>query len=411
MTNTLSDLCELIIDCEHKTAPTVSSGFPLIRTPNIGLGRLNIEGSQRVDEDTYRAWTKRAVPTPGDLILAREAPVGNVGPVLTGVQPVLGQRTVLIRSRPDVLDPMYLNYLLSGPQLRGWMDGVSSGATVPHLNMADIRAMQLPPLPPVRTQRKIAAILSAYDDLIENNNRRTKILEEMAQRIYREWFVDFRYPGHENKPLAHSEAGEIPDAWHTGRLIDVVDCVRDGVKPGTGTAGQPYVPIDCISKQSLCLREWRPGSEATSSLVRFREEDILFGAMRPYFHKVAIAPFDGTTRTTCFVLRPAEPVLGAYAALTLFDSRTIDFAASHASGSTIPYVRWDGVLGEMPIVLPPHVVLEASESTVRPLLAWIARAGARNDNLRATRDVLLPQLISGEIDVSDLDVTGLELVA
>lgn len=144
---TLSAVCDLIVDCEHKTAPAVAEGYPLIRTPNIGVGRLDIESAQRVDEATYRAWTKRATPRAGDLILAREAPVGNVGIVRPGIYPVLGQRTVLIRPQPDVLDPYYLNYLMSGPGLRGWMVGVSSGATVPHLNIADIRSMELPPLP------------------------------------------------------------------------------------------------------------------------------------------------------------------------------------------------------------------------------------------------------------------------
>jgi hypothetical protein len=103
------------------------------------------------------------------------------------------------------------------------MIGVSIGATVPHLNMSDIRSMELPPLPPVEVQRKIAAILSAYDDLIENNNRRIKLLEEMAKRIYREWFVDFRYPGHEAVPLVESELGPLPKGWVAAPLFEVAE--------------------------------------------------------------------------------------------------------------------------------------------------------------------------------------------
>jgi len=214
LTETLGAICEFIVDCEHKTAPPVDGAeYPLIRTPDIGVGRLLLESAQRVTQETYQAWTKRAVPRTNDLILAREAPVGNVGIVPPGVSPVLGQRTVLIRPDQTQVYPLYLNYLLSGPMLRGWMHGVSVGATVAHLNLSDIRAMKLPPLPPLTIQRKIGEVLGSYDELIENNNRRVQILAEQAQRIYREWFVDFRPPGHEGAPLIGSPMGPIPEGW------------------------------------------------------------------------------------------------------------------------------------------------------------------------------------------------------
>jgi type I restriction enzyme S subunit len=166
-----------------------------------------------------------------------------------------------------------------------------------------------------------------------------------------------------------------------------------------------------MRQESLCLRDWRPGVEAKSSLIRFRQGDMLFGAMRPYFHKVAIAPFAGTTRTTCFVLRVRERLAFAYAVMTLFDGRTVAFASSHASGTTIPYARWDGVLGSMPTLLPPPHTLRAFEELVSPLLAWLSAAGARILNLRAARDLLLPRLVAGEIDVTDLDIAVPDLVA
>ena len=223
----------------------------MIRTPDVGIGRLHVESAQRVDEATYRAWTRRAVPRAGDLILAREAPVGNVGIVQPGVHPVLGQRTVLIRPRPEVLDPHYLNYLMSGPAVRAWMDGVSIGATVPHLNMADIRALKLPPLPTIDAQRRIGAILSAYDDLIGNDNRRLAVLEEITRRIYREWFVDFRYPGHEGVALVDSELGLIPEGWEVHSVREVARLVRGQSYRGTDVAesgGAPFVTLKCIDR-------------------------------------------------------------------------------------------------------------------------------------------------------------------
>ncbi len=106
----LSDVCELIVDCEHKTAPTQETGYPSIRTPNIGCGRFILDGVNRVSEETYRLLTRRAVPQPGDLIKAREAPVGNVAMVPEGLSPCLGQRTLWIRPDRSKVVPPFLNY-------------------------------------------------------------------------------------------------------------------------------------------------------------------------------------------------------------------------------------------------------------------------------------------------------------
>jgi type I restriction enzyme, S subunit len=103
----LDDLCELIVDCEHKTAPTQATGYPSIRTPNIGRGRFILENVNRVSEQTYRSWTRRAVPKAGDLIMAREAPVGNVAMIPPTLIPCLGQRTLLIRPDPTKVEPAF----------------------------------------------------------------------------------------------------------------------------------------------------------------------------------------------------------------------------------------------------------------------------------------------------------------
>ncbi len=193
----LLDLCELIVDCEHKTAPKSSDGYPSIRTPNVGRGRLILDGVNRVDEDTYIKWTRRATPAENDLIIAREAPVGNVAIVRKGQKVCLGQRTVLVRPDPNKVDPEFLCYFLLGDYAQNSFLSAATGATVPHLNMSDIRGLSIPALPDRKKQRWIATTLSAYDDLIENNTRRIEILEEMARRLYEEWFVQFRFPGHE----------------------------------------------------------------------------------------------------------------------------------------------------------------------------------------------------------------------
>ncbi|MBD1864553.1 MULTISPECIES: restriction endonuclease subunit S [Trichocoleus] len=215
---TLNDVCELIVDCEHKTAPTQSTGYPSIRTPNIGRGQLILDNVNRVSEETYQAWTKRAIPQADDLILAREAPMGNVAIIPKNLKICLGQRTVLIRPNKRKVNPGYLCYLLLGDEVQGKILGISNGATVHHLNMKDIRNLELPELSSLSTQSKIADILSNYDRLIENNIRRIQILEEMARSLYNEWFVKFRFPGHEQTRLVISELGLIPERWKVEKL-------------------------------------------------------------------------------------------------------------------------------------------------------------------------------------------------
>src|SRR5687767_4939410 len=170
---TLNDYCEFIVDCLHKTAPIedYDTGYYSIRTPDIGRGRLNIEQANRVSKGTFEKWTIRGVPQAGDLILAREAPVGNVGIVPKNVNVCCGQRTVHIRPDRTKIDPKYLVYLMNGDEIQGKIQGYPQGVTVAHLNMEDIRALVLPELPPIPIQRKIADVLSAYDDLTEVNTR------------------------------------------------------------------------------------------------------------------------------------------------------------------------------------------------------------------------------------------------
>lgn len=406
----LAALCECIVDCEHKTAPTAPSGFPLIRTPNIDLGRLDIEKAQRVDEATYRAWTRRAVPQPGDLILAREAPVGNVGPVLPGVQPALGQRTVLIRARRDVLDPMYLNYLLSGPQLRGWMDGVASGATVPHLNVADIRSMELPTLPPLPTQCKIGVILSAYDDLIDINNRRIKILEEMSQRIYREWLVDFRFPGHEDIPLVDSDWGKIPKGWEWKELRDLAIETRAGVDPASIDSQTPYIGLEHMPERSIAISTWGVASDAGSSKYQYQVGQILFGRIRPYLHKVVVPPVGGICSTDAIVISSrAEEWRGLVLAIVSSDA-FVKQADQTSQGTKMPRANWK-VLEHFRVALPPRSLAVAFSTCMMEMVGLIHTLVFASRNLRAARDVLLPRLISGEIDVTDRDIDAPDLSA
>ena len=219
----IKDACESIIDCVNKTAPAVEkpTQYKMIRTTNVKAGWVNLSAVKFVNEDVYKKWTRRGKPRKGDVILTREAPLGEVGMLRSNDTVFLGQRLVQYRADPYKLDNRFLLYSFQGDFLQGQIKSLGSGATVEHMRVPDAEKLVLL-LPPLPTQRKIAAILSAYDDLIENNTRRIKILEEMAQALYREWFVKFRFPGHEKVKMEESEMGMMPEGWEVGTLEDAL---------------------------------------------------------------------------------------------------------------------------------------------------------------------------------------------
>ncbi len=315
----------------------------------------------------------------------------------------------IVRANQEA-DTRFLMYSLAATDISGYL----TGSTMPKLTQGNMN--RIPILAPPRDeQRAIAHILGALDDKIELNRRMNETLEAMARALFKSWFVDFdpvrakiegRDPGLPKHiadlfpdSFEDSELGEIPRGWGVGALGDLL-CQRvERCVASPETAARPYVPIDCISPKSLFLTESKPGAEAQSSLTKFYKGDILFGAMRPYFHKVCIAPFDGTTRTTAFVFFPRHLEDFAFATLQLHHRDTIDFATRHSTGSTIPYAVWMDSLATMPMIAPPSEIRKAFNRLVRPFLVRIAEPYFENRTLAALRDTLLPKLISGELRV------------
>lgn len=184
---TLEESCELIVDCEHKTAPVQEEGFPSIRTPNIGKGELLLEGVYRVSEKTYKEWTRRACPTPGDLILAREAPAGNVAVIPENLKVCLGQRTVLIRPNRSLFEPEFLALALLSPKNQAKLLSHSRGATVQHVNVKDIRALRVGAIPSLVEQRKVVSTMDrlskASKELIEKYGQKVIELDALKSSI------------------------------------------------------------------------------------------------------------------------------------------------------------------------------------------------------------------------------------
>ncbi|MBI5263651.1 MAG: restriction endonuclease subunit S [Bradyrhizobium sp.] len=392
---TLDEICEFIVDCLHRTAPTQDTGFPLIRTPNIGKGRLIFDDVYRVSDETYETWTQRAVPEAGDLILAREAPAGNIAVVKNGERVCLGQRTVHLRPNPDKVDSDFLCYFLLTPSQQGVLLAGETGATAKHVNMGDIRKLKLEGLPDLQVQKRAGAILSAYDDLIENNRRRMALLEEAARQLYREWFVRLRFPGHEHIRITNG----VPEGWERNTLGDLCEEVRESVKPDALEPSTPYIGLEHMPRRSISLSEWGTAEQVTSSKHRFRQGDILFGKIRPYFHKVGVAFVDGVASSDAIVIRPLDSALHGLVLMTVSSDLFVAVTAqTMREGSKMPRADWKQMQAYR-VPLPPHGLLSSFESVVRSTVEQLKTLTFANHKLRAARDLLLPRLMSGEIAV------------
>lgn len=192
----------------------------MIRTTNVRDGRIDLSSVKHVEEWVYRRWVRRGEPQDGDIILTREAPLGEVGMLSRSDGVFLGQRLVLYRADPAKADRKFLLHAMRSPYVQAQIHAFGSGATVEHMRVPDCSKILIP-CPGVAEQRRIGAILGAFDELIEINERRIELAEDIARSLYREWFVRFRFPGHEEVTFVDSELGLVPNGWRVKRLGEV----------------------------------------------------------------------------------------------------------------------------------------------------------------------------------------------
>ena len=375
----LKDVCEFIIDCPHSTAKNQGNGYPLIRTPNIGKGRFNLDGVHRVSEDVYKKRNLRATPQDNDLIFAREAPAGNVAIIKNGQKFCLGQRTVLIRPNPKYVSPDFLNYFLLAPPQQYGLLGNANGATVAHVNLPTIRELKIT-LPPIETQRRIADILSAYDDLIENNQKQIKLLEEAAQRLYKEWFVDLRFPGYEQTRIIDG----VPEGWKKGCLGDIAEFKRgktitktiaiDGNIPVVAGGTEPAYYHNIANTKAPVITVSASGANA--GFVRMYHKDVF----------ASDCSFVDTNTTEylpfvyCFMVN---------------NKAQLDILQK---GSAQPHVYAKDINAIMLNIPNENIIYSFCEIT-KIFFDKVKILEQSTRNLKQARDRLLPKLMSGEIEV------------
>ena len=301
----------------------------------------------------------------------------------------LGRGVCAIRGEDD-LDTRFIRYGLEY-RLPALLQ-LAGGSTFPNLPQDTIKDFEIP-FP--RNRKRIASILSAYDEAMENNRQRMGLLENAARLLYQEWFVRLRFPGHEHTPVIK----DLPKGWEWKPLNAICPDLREAANPTDLEPGTPYIGLEHMPRRSITLLDWGTAEDVTSTKLRYLAGDILFGKIRPYFHKVGFALTDGVTSSDAIVLRPSEPFYYSFALLTVSSDWFVNIVSKTAKeGSKMPRADWN--LMEMhSLVVPPRALLETLNETIKPMLDQLRTLALQNLKLRAARELLLPRLMSGEIEV------------
>ena len=398
--------CSRIIDYRGKTPPKSSSGVRLVTAKVIKDGRINEEPAEYIEADFYDAWMRRGLPVQWDVLITTEAPLGEVAVLRTPDKVALAQRAILLRGDPKIVDQRYLFCALRSPTVQTRLVARATGTTVLGIKQSELRQVLLP-LPNLQAQRRIASILGAYDDLIEVNRRRIAVLEEMARRLFEEWFVHFRFPGHggatEGAPTGP------PTDWQQSTFGALVTEHRDTLDPTDIDTSTTYIGLEHIPRRSTTLAATGSAEQVTSTKLRFARGDILFGKIRPYFHKVAWAPFDGICSTDAIVWRPRSADLAGLALAVASSDAFVAHSVQTSNGTKMPRAN-SSVLLRFPVLLPAIELLRRFNENVMANARLAALLQAANLKLASSRDLLLPRLISGDLPITTAE-RDLEAVA
>jgi len=301
----------------------------------------------------------------------------------------------------DKILPKFLFYKLKNEKL----ESLNVGSAVPSLTTAVLNDFKIN-LPPLPQQKEIAEILSSFDDKIELLREQNQTLETLGQEIFKEWFGKYKVNGEQcgarEGALGYSvdKLEDLPDGWKVGKLGDIVDNIKVLLKKNDDLSNRTYIPIDEIPMKKFGLDSSKPIKEAISSLIAFEPNDILFGAMRCYFHRVNFSKIKGVTRSTVMVLRSRDDNLFEYALFLINQAKSVSYADQNSKGSTMPYAVWNNSFENMPIILPSKVQLDKFSELTPSFLNKIQKNINEIEILSKTRDTLLPKLMKGEVEVN-----------
>ena len=417
---TLSEVCHLVTDGKHGDCENQDgSGYYFLSCKDIKEGKLNYEGSRQITKEDYLDTHRRTQLEPKDILITNSGTIGRmaVAPDDTLTRRTTFQKSVaVLKPDHDKINHRWLYYYLLSEVER--LITFAGGTAQKNLLLRDMRSFKIK-VPVHTTQHRIASILSAYDNLIENNTRRITILEEMARRLYEEWFVKFRFPGHEAVSFAEQELGPVPNSWDILPLEDVCERITDGAhkSPKSVNEGKPMASVKDMHDWGFDIGGCRHISENDyQDLVRNDckplKGDVLIAKDGSYLKHTFVVEreFDLAILSSIAILRPNEKIRANWLSLALRHPSVVARMKGIVSGVAIPRIVLKD-FRKFPFLVPPIELQEHWESLAGPMMTMCRRLIDKNSNLRSQRDLLLPKLVSGEIDVSEVELPDTKEIA
>lgn len=397
----LGDVCASIYDGDHNAPPKSESSIPFITISNIDAhdGFIDFSNTSFVPEEYYKSLKGERKPKRGDVLYSV---VGSFGipSLLKDDKRFVFQRHIAILRPSEKLDSTYLYYLLKDSSFYHWADAVAIGSAQRTVTLGQLRSKGVN-LPDLETQRRIAGVLSVYDELIENNRKQIKLLEEAARRLYKEWFVDLRFPGHET---AHIHNG-VPEGWHTGSLLDLADVVRgcsyssDEIVNG----GKTLINLGNLTPfGGFRFGYAKPYSGKSRDDQAVAKGDVIMGlteqavGLAGYAALLPAIPNGSVISADLVKLVPHAGVSAVFVYAVLRFGRLSELISPLANGTKIKHLRPES-LSRVAVLLPSKRLANDYAELVTPLYDQISICDQRICTAREARSRLLPKLMSGEI--------------
>jgi type I restriction enzyme S subunit len=405
----LSEVCERVsvghVGPTSQYFSASEDSVPLIRSQDVRPGILHLDNAIRVAPEFHRK-LKKSKLWAGDILFVRVgANRGDCCVVPAGIGEVNCANVVFAR---PLFDTGFFGFYFRSQFAQKLLLNVTTGAAQGVINTECIARMPVP-VPPSDTQRRIAVILSAYDDLIENNTRRIRVLEQMAQMLYREWFVNLCFPGHEKARMVDSELGQIPEDWTIEPITNVAEILGGGT-PATGVPEywengniDWYSPSDLTAASSMFMfgstKKITELGLKKSSARLFPANSVMMTS-RATIGVVSINRTPSCTNQGFITCVPGNRTSHFHIYFWMLENK--DKITSIATGATFKEIN-KRTFRELPIVVPSAAVLSHFQDIVSPICGLIENLLRRNKILRATRDLLLPKLVSGEVSVEQIE--------
>lgn len=405
-----------------------SGQWAFIRAADIDGGRVLFESAQKINDVAFRR-IRKGIGKGGDVLFSHKGTVGKLALVPLDAPPfVCSPQTTFWRTLVEQqLDRRYLYCFMQSRAFREqWAARKSETDMADYVSLTAQRTFHVI-VPPPGEQRAIAGVLGALDDKIEQNRRTSAALERLARAMFRAWFVDFepvktKAAGATSFPsmpkdifdalpprLVDSELGPVPEGWTVGKLGDIALERRETVDPSEVDPTTPYIGLEHMPRRCISLAEWERAGKVTSGKARFRAGQILFGKLRPYFHKVGIAPLDGVCSTDIVVMAPKSPT---WFGLVLSHASSDDFVAhtnACSTGTKMPRTNWRD-MADYAIALPPESIAAAFNEPVSAMTELMVSGIFESRKLAQLRNYLLPKLLSGEVRVREAERAVAEAV-